>query len=83
MIRQRFVVVIDLEKDPVAVRIERARLARRHVHRIPPPTFVTIAKRPSGSERDGRNQSQIYEKRKIIIFDDGLDLSPIASDKAK
>ncbi len=25
----------------------------RYVHRIPPPTFVTIAKRPSSSERDG------------------------------
>jgi hypothetical protein len=40
-----------------AVRIERVRLARRHVHRIPPPTFVTIAKRPSSSERDGSRQS--------------------------
>jgi hypothetical protein len=35
------------------VRIERARLSRRYVHRIPPPTFVTIAKRPSWMERDG------------------------------
>jgi hypothetical protein len=30
-----------------AVRFERARLARRSVHRVLPPTFVTIAKRPS------------------------------------
>ena len=30
-----------------AVRNSRARLARRRVHRIPHPTFVTIAKRPS------------------------------------
>ena len=31
-----------------AVRFQRARLARQSVHRIPPPTSVTIAKRPSG-----------------------------------
>src|SRR5690348_17963662 len=30
-----------------AVRVGRTRLLRRHVHRIPPPTFVTTAKRPS------------------------------------
>ena len=51
-----------------AVRIERVRLARRHVHRIPPPTFVTIAKRPSWMERDGERQSHLSEKRKDDIF---------------
>jgi hypothetical protein len=35
-----------------AVRFRAARLQRQSVHRIPYPTFVTIAKRPSrGSER--------------------------------
>ena len=38
------------------------------VHRIPPPTFVTIAKRPSWMERDGWRQPYIYEKRKKNIF---------------
>jgi hypothetical protein len=50
-----------------AVRIARARLSRRHVHRIPPPTFVTIAKRPSWMERDGRRETHTYEKRKMNI----------------
>jgi len=36
-----------------AVRIDAARLAGQHVHRIPHPTFVTIAKRPSQRRRDG------------------------------
>jgi hypothetical protein len=30
----------------LAVRLKRVRLARQSVHRIPHPTFVTIAKRP-------------------------------------
>jgi hypothetical protein len=30
------------------------RLTTRHVHRIPQPTFVTIAKRPSARSRDAR-----------------------------
>jgi len=40
----------------------------RCVHRIPPPTFVTIAKRPSWMERDDGRWSYIYEKRKLNIF---------------
>jgi hypothetical protein len=32
-----------------AVRVSHVRLRDLHVHRIPRPTFVTIAKRPSGS----------------------------------
>ena len=36
-----------------AVRNSRARLARCRVHRIPHPTFVTIAKRPSSRGADG------------------------------
>jgi hypothetical protein len=31
---------------PPAVRLKRVRLSRQSVHRIPHPTFVTIAKRP-------------------------------------
>ena len=54
-----------------AVRVSRARLSRRRVHRIPPPTFVTIAKRPSSSERDGHKQPQYSEKRKKFIFAGG------------
>jgi hypothetical protein len=37
-----------------AVRVSIARPARRRVHRIPPPTSVTIAKRPS--EEAGPNR---------------------------
>jgi hypothetical protein len=37
-----------------AVRLSRVRPARQSVHRIPPPTFVTIAKRPS----DGRGMTR-------------------------
>ena len=36
-----------------AVRMGRVRLARQCVHRILPPTFVTIAKRPSCGGRTG------------------------------
>jgi hypothetical protein len=32
----------------LAVRLKRIRQSAIRVHRIPPPTFVTIAKRPSG-----------------------------------
>ena len=35
-----------------AVHLQRARLARQSGHRIPRPTFVTIAKRPSWRARD-------------------------------
>src|SRR5580704_6646834 len=45
-----------------------ARLAHRRVHRIPLPTFVTIAKRPSDQRRDKRRQSHISEKRKSNIL---------------
>jgi hypothetical protein len=52
----------------LAVRIERARLARRYVHRIPPPTFVTIAKRPSGSERDAWETITYFRKTEVEYF---------------
>jgi len=34
------------------------RLTRGRVHRIPPPTFVTIAKRPSSRPRDARKSAR-------------------------
>jgi hypothetical protein len=37
----------------LAVRLKRVRLPRQSVHRIPHPTSVTIAKRPSWWARDG------------------------------
>jgi hypothetical protein len=40
-----------------AVRAGRIRLVRRRVHRIPLPTFVTTAKRPSFQARDGRKNA--------------------------
>ena len=40
-----------------AVRLARDRLSRQSVHRIPHPTFVTIAKRPSYRARDGRENA--------------------------
>src|SRR5262249_43020683 len=46
----------------LAVRIGRARPARRHVHRIPLPTFVTIAKRPSWSGT-GRAETIIFFRK--------------------
>jgi hypothetical protein len=41
-----------------AVRAGRIRLVRRRVHRIPLPTFVTTAKRPSFQARDGRRNAR-------------------------
>jgi hypothetical protein len=40
----------------------------RRVHRIPHPTSVTIAIRPSYSGRDGENKPHISEKQKRFIF---------------
>jgi hypothetical protein len=40
-----------------AVRASCVRLAHDRVHRIPYPTFVTIAKRPSFRARDGANHA--------------------------
>ena len=51
-----------------AVRLSAARLRRQRVHRIPHPTSVTIAIRPSYSGRDGENKPHISEKRKPFIF---------------
>jgi len=42
-----------------------------HVHRIPLPTSVTIAIRPSQRRRDASRQSWISEKRKRYIFAGG------------
>jgi hypothetical protein len=39
-----------------AVRACGARLRRYHVHRIPLPTFVTIAKRPSSEDGTAREE---------------------------
>jgi hypothetical protein len=50
-----------------AVRDMRARLVRNHVHRIPRPTFVTIAKRLSARVRDrNRDIAASYPSAEII-----------------
>jgi hypothetical protein len=41
-----------------AVHDERIRLVRHRVHRIPRPTFVTIAKRPSERAQDARRSAR-------------------------
>jgi hypothetical protein len=46
----------------------RVVFAQRSVHRIPHPTFVTIAKRPSFRERDGANDGgdlRLHQLRQI------------------
>jgi len=43
----------------------------KNVHRILPPHFVTIAKRPS-AEQDPHNKPHISEKQKKNIFDRSL-----------
>src|SRR5690348_4939793 len=50
------------------------------VHRIPLPTSVTIAKRPSDRDRDAQTQPHSSEKRKKKVFREGLDTT---SDKTK
>ena len=51
---------------PSSTHVKRAGHPR--VHRIPLPTSVTIAIRPSQRRRDGQSKSQTYEKRKTDIF---------------
>jgi hypothetical protein len=63
-----------------AVRIARARLSRRRVHRIPPPTLVTIAKRPSSGGGTGAYNHEIPKNGRSIFLGRGLDVS---SDKEK
>jgi hypothetical protein len=46
-----------LKPHGFVVRDRHVRLARHRVHRIPHPTFVTIAKRPSWRARDGRRET--------------------------
>ena len=56
----------------VRIRVVRRRansaLQLRHVHRIPRPTFVTTAKRPSSRARDVSSKHQFRKKRKRNIF---------------
>jgi hypothetical protein len=74
--------VITLRLDPsvggsgphaFAVRVSRARLARQRVHRIPLPTSVTTAKRPSDGGGTARNIRLICVSVKEKYFsDEGL-----------
>jgi len=56
--RQRDISVEISGPRGLAVRPERARLARQGVHRIPHPTLVTTAKRPSWWVRDARKTAR-------------------------
>ena len=47
-----------------AIRVRAVRLQRARVHRIPPPTSVTIAKRPSVG-RDGEHVLLIWVRRQV------------------
>jgi hypothetical protein len=59
----------------VRIRVVRRRansaLQLRHVHRIPRPTFVTTAKRPSWRARDVSSKHQFRKKRKRNILRGG------------
>jgi hypothetical protein len=56
-----------------AVRPGRARLTRHCGHRIPPPTFMTIAKRPSCGGRTGGANHTFLKNRSEIFLRAGLD----------
>ena len=57
-----------------AVRVSCARLAHARVHRIPRPTFVTIAKRPSFRGRDARIDKAVSTcSRSKLFLQRGLD----------
>jgi hypothetical protein len=62
----------------VRIRVVRRRansaLQLRHVHRIPRPTFVTTAKRPSWRARDVSSKHQFRKKRKRNILRGGTGL---------
>ena len=51
-----------------AVRFGRVRQQRQNVHRIPLPTFLTIAKRPSCGSGTGRTICQMLFLEKRNIF---------------
>jgi hypothetical protein len=51
-----------------AVRLARVRLARQSVHRIPHPTFVTIAKRPSCEGGTAGINNAVSTARRSEIF---------------
>jgi hypothetical protein len=51
-----------------AVRVGAVRQERRRVHRIPRPTSVTIAKRPSQWERDGLGSEVIWVRDEAKYF---------------
>jgi hypothetical protein len=53
------------EPHDFAVRFSASRLARRSVHRIPHPTFVTIAKRPSYRGGTAREMRLICRKDQL------------------
>jgi hypothetical protein len=56
-----------------AVRPGRARLTRHCGHRIPPPTFMTIAKRPSCGGRTRGANHRFRKNRSEIFLREGLD----------
>ena len=57
-----------------AVRVSCVRLAHARVHRIPRPTFVTIAKRPSFRGRDARIDKAVSScSRSKLFLQRGLD----------
>jgi len=56
-----------------AVRDSSARLARRRSHRIPLPTSVTIAIRPSPWRRDGERKHHFPKRRSEIFLAHHLD----------
>jgi hypothetical protein len=47
--------------------------AARHVHRIPLPTSVTIAKRPSGATERTQNNADFAKLARNLCFTEGLD----------
>jgi hypothetical protein len=51
--------------------ISAVRLRPHRVHRIPQPTFVTIAKRPSDRVRDGTDVDLIWVAREAKYFSQG------------
>jgi hypothetical protein len=65
-----------------AVRLKRVRLPRRIVHRIPRPTFVTIAKRPSWWARDGAECAGDLPDDESEIFLRGVLDSRLGVDRA-
>jgi hypothetical protein len=62
-----------------AVRLSAVRQRHRHVHRIPHPTSVTTAKRPSCEAGWRINKSVSTNRRNEIFFRRGLDRKLLGS----